>query len=105
MSRANNEGRSRSGSTSNLGSGSRRHGESSTSAGGSRTLGSQEDQDTQLQHHWAFVIPTLPHDNASIAICLYYPGRKAFSKPTFVTFKRCYKDTQSRTLVMEVNPN
>ena len=105
MSRANNEGRSRSGSTSNLGSGSRRHGESSTSAGGSRTMESQEDTDTQLQYHWAFVIPTAPHDHESIAITMYYPRRKAFSKPTFVTFKRCYKDTQSRTLVIEVNPN
>ena len=105
MSRANNEGRSRSGSTTNLGSGSRRHEENSTSAGGSRTMGSQEDQDTQLQHHWAFVIPTVPHDNASMAITMYYPRRNKFSKPTFVTFKRCYKDTQSRTLVMEVNPN
>ena len=104
MSRPNNEGRNRSGSTSNPGSGSRRHGESSSSGGELRTMGSQEDPDTQLQHHWAFVIPTLPHDHASIAITLYYPRRKAFSKPTFVTFKQCYKDTESRTLVIEVNP-
>ena len=68
-------------------------------------MASQEDPDTQLEHHWAFVNPTVPHDRASIAITLYYPRRKAFSKSTFVTFKKCYKDTQTRTLVIEVNPN
>ena len=68
-------------------------------------MASQEDPDTQLEHHWAFVNPTVPHDRASIAITLYYPARKAFSKSTFVTFNKCYKDAQSRTLVIEVNPN
>ena len=89
MSRQHNEGRSRSGSTSNQGSGSRRHGESSSSAGGSRTMASQEDPDTQLQHHWAFVNPTVPHDRGSIAITMYFPARRSFSKSTFVTFKKC----------------
>ena len=104
MSRPNDEGRNRSGSTSNQGSGSRRHGESSSIAGGSRTMASI-DPDTQLDHHWAFMKPTVSHERASIAITMYYPRRKAFSKSTFVTFKKCYKDAQSRTLVIEVNPN
>ena len=106
MTRQHNEGRSRSWSTSNEGSGSRRHGESSSiSAGGSRTMGSQEDLDTQLDHHWVFLKATGSNEHESIAITLYYPARKSFSKSTYVTYHKCYFDAKSRTLVIEVNPN
>ena len=103
MSRSNTASRSRSGSTSNPGSGSRRNAESSLSVPGPRTMASQEDQDTQLDFNWAFVNPPSPHDHPSLAITLYYPARKTFSKATFVTFRKCYKDAETRILVIEVN--
>jgi hypothetical protein len=68
-------------------------------------MASQEDPDTQLDHHWAFVKPTVSHEHASIAITLYYHVRKAFSKTTNVTFHKCYFDAEAYTLVIEVNPN
>ena len=105
MSRPNNDGRSRSGSTSNQGSGSRRHGESSTSAGGSRTMTSQEDPDTQLDKHWAFVKPTESDEDESFAITLYYPERNRFSKKTNFKYQKTYFDAQTKTLIIEVNPN
>ena len=68
-------------------------------------MASLEDPDTQLEQHWAFLKPTVSNEHASIAITLYYPARKSFSKSTFVTYHKCYFDAKSRTLVIEVNPN
>ena len=105
MSRSNTGVRSRSGSTSNPGSGSRRNAESSSSVGGPRTMASPDESDTQLHLYWAFVKPKKTNDEYMFAITLYYPAHKRFSKLTPVNYLRSYFVAQTKTLVIEVNPN
>jgi hypothetical protein len=71
----------------------------------SRTMASPEDPDTQLDKHWAFVKPTESDEDESFAITLYYTERKKFSKVTNVKYQKTYFDAQTKTLVIEVNPN
>ena len=105
MSRSNTGVRGRSGSTSNPGSGSRRNAESSSSVGGPRTMASPDESDTQLHLHWAFVKPKKRIDEYMFAITLYYPQHKKFSKLTPVNYLKSYFVAQTKTLVIEVNPN
>jgi hypothetical protein len=105
MSRSNTGVRSRSGSTSNPGSGSRRNAESSSSVGGPRTTASQDDPDTQLHLHWAFVKSKKTDDEYMFAVTLYYPQHKKFSKVTPVNYLKAYFDAPTKTLVIQVNPN
>ena len=105
MSRSNTGVRGRSGSTSNPGSGGRRSAESSSSVGGPRTTATQDDPDTQTHLHWAFVKPKKTNDDYMYAITLYYPQHKKFSKLTPVNYQKSYFVAQTKTLVIEVNPN
>ena len=105
MSRSNTGVRSRSGSTSNPGSGSRHNAGSSSSVGGPRLTASQDDPDTQLHLHWAFVKPKKTNDEYMFAITLYYPQHKKFSKLTPVNYLKAKFVAETKTLVIEVNPN
>ena len=105
MSRSNTGLRSRSESTRIPESGSRRRLESNISVGGSRTNASQDDPDTQVDRHWAFVKPKKSNDDSSFAITLYYPEHTKFSKVKCVKYQKAYFDAETKTLVIEVNPN
>ena len=49
--------------------------------------------------------PTESDEDESFAITLYYPERNRFSKVTNVKYQKTYFDAQTKTLIIEVNPN
>ena len=51
------------------------------------------------------VKPTESNDFLSFAITLYYPEHTKFSKVTCVKYQKAYFDAETKTLVIEVNPN
>ena len=68
-------------------------------------MASQSESDTQLHLNWAFVKPKTSNDEYQIAITLFYAEHNKFSKVTPVTYRKAYFDAQTKTLVIEVNPN
>ena len=68
-------------------------------------MASQDESDTQLHLHWAFVKPKKSNEEYLFAITLYYPEHKKFSRVTPVKYKKAYFVAQTKTLVIEVNPN
>ena len=68
-------------------------------------MASPDESDTQLHLHWAFVKPKKTNDEYLFAITLYYPDHKKFSKQTHLNYEKSYFVAQTKTLVIEVNPN